>query len=153
MASGNASAAWRLGGKGTGEDTFNAPWDAPPLRGFQQHDVPRPWWAAAGSPSPAFASVGRGQGLAGTSFDSGASTAKTRTKTDSGPNASAPSSPSSSSSSGRPVKRDYQQGHQLDERYEEDKLQIAAKERRVLTIFGFAVVLGALMAAGRAVVA
>lgn len=52
--------------------------------------------------------------------------------------------------SNRPVKRDYSKGHQLDERYEDDKLRMAANERRMLSFVGFAVALGAVVAAGRA---
>ncbi|PVF94338.1 DnaJ-domain-containing protein [Serendipita vermifera] len=44
-----ASSAEKLGGRGTGEETFNSPWDEAPRRGFQK-EYPRPWWAS-GAPN------------------------------------------------------------------------------------------------------
>jgi hypothetical protein len=161
---GEWDAARKLGGSGTGEETFNAPWDSVPGRGFK-NDVPRPWWAAGvppqggtkdphaydtWTPDPRFAGAwGRRPYRHPSMLES--TLFATPPPPDS-TNASA-----SSTGTGKetqvysgPVKRDYSKGHQLDERFEEDKLQIAANERRMLSMVGFAVALAAVIAAGRA---
>jgi hypothetical protein len=151
-------AARNLGGSGTGEETFNAPWDSVPGRGFK-NDVPRPWWAAGTppqgkdphtydtwTPDPKFADA---WGHRPYRHPSMLESTLFASPSDSGKTSTAPTGTETQVYSG-PVKRDYSKGHQLDERYEEDKLQMAANERRMLSMVGFAVALAAVVAAGRA---
>ncbi|KAG8801219.1 hypothetical protein FRC17_006696, partial [Serendipita sp. 399] len=121
--------AGRLGGYGTGEETFNSPWDEIPRRGFQR-DVPRPWWAVGGaqgashtydawSPNPSLSGAwGRRPpghpSMLYTSYSSSSTTLN------GGP---VP----------QPIKRDYTKGHQLDPRFEDDRAQIVSKEKRMIT--------------------
>jgi hypothetical protein len=157
---GEWDAARNVGGSGTGEETFNAPWDSVPGRGFK-NDIPRPWWAAGAppegkdphaydtwNPDPKFADAWGKRPyrhpsmLESTLFSSPPPPESTKS--------SAPTGKETQVYGGS-VKRDYSKGHQLDERFEEDRSRMAANERRML--IGFAVALAALIAAGRAAVA
>jgi hypothetical protein len=154
---GEWNAARDLGGPGTGEETFNAPWDSVPGRGFK-NEIPRPWWAAGAppegkdphaydtwKPDPKFANAWGKRPYKHPSLLESTWSAPPPEPT----TASTPAGTQPQVYSG-PVKRDYSKGHQLDERYEEDKLRMAAQERRMLSMVGFAVALAALIAAGRA---
>ncbi|KAG8809209.1 hypothetical protein FRC19_005370 [Serendipita sp. 401] len=116
--------AGRLGGYGTGEETFNSPWDDVPRRGFQR-DVPRPWWTVRGSqgeshtsdawsPDPSLSGT---WGKRGPGHPSMLYTAYSSATLD-------------GSSPTRPIKRDYTKGHQLDPRFEDDRRKMVAIEKR-----------------------
>ncbi|KAG8793071.1 hypothetical protein FRC20_011606 [Serendipita sp. 405] len=118
------SPAGRLGGYGTGEETFNSPWDDVPRRGFQR-DVPRPWWTVRGS---------QGESHTSDAWSPDPSLSGTWGKRGPGHPSMLYTAYSSATLDGnsppRPIKRDYTKGHQLDPRFEDDRRKMVAIEKR-----------------------